>query len=302
MVSAKDFTKSWLVDFFSLVSRVKNNMDAFRNKLDGKLAALLFFEPSTRTHESFRVAALNLGMDICGFADPKASSVAKGESLMDTVKMFVGYGVDVIIMRHGKAGAVRYIAERVNIPVINAGDDSNEHPTQALLDTYTIHEAFGKIDGLKVGMIGDLRYGRTVPSLAYALSNFDVEMHFIAPPALMLREHVRMFLEERGADFHEHDVSSLSSILPELDVLYVTRIQKERIPDEMEYEKVRRSYTVTRELLKNAKESLIVMHPLPRVDEIRSEVDGTKHALYFRQASNGMYVRMALLYSILKEG
>ncbi len=300
VVSAKEFTRKDMEDLFSLTREIKKDPDRFKNKLKDKIAALLFFEPSTRTHESFRVAAENLGMGLCGFANPKASSVAKGESLIDTVRMFAGYGADIIIMRHGKAGAARYISEEIDVPVINAGDDSNEHPTQALLDCFTIWETFGKLDNLVVGMVGDLKYGRTVPSLAYALSNYNVEMHFIAPSVLRLRDHVKRWLDEKGVSFKEHDVSDLRRIIKELDVLYVTRIQKERMADEMEYEKVKKSYTITSEMLKGVGESFIVMHPLPRVDEIRPEVDVTKHAAYFRQAANGMYTRWALIYSILK--
>ena len=236
-------------------------------------------------------------MKVTGFAGPTGSSVTKGETLHDTVKMFEGYGVDVFVIRHNRMGAASFAAEISDAPVVSAGDGSREHPTQAMLDLYAIRRAFGKIDGLKVGMLGDLRYGRTSSSLAYALSNFDVEITFIAPEPLQMRSEVRRFLTERGVTTRKE--SALKSVAGELDVLYVTRIQKERIPDPTEFEKVKGMYEVNLEALKDAKPSLKVMHPLPRVDELSTDLDQTNYAQYFAQAAGGLPLRMVLLNLIL---
>lgn len=265
--------------------------------LEGKLAALLFFEPSTRTYSSFQIAAERLGMKVSGFAGPTGSSVTKGETLHDTVKMFEGYGADVFVIRHNKMGAASFAAEISDTPVISAGDGSREHPTQAMLDLHAMRRAFGKIDGLKVGMLGDLRYGRTSSSLAYALSNFDVEITFIAPDSLQMRPEVVHFLTQRGVKARKE--RALRNVVGDLDVLYVTRIQKERIPDPTEFEKVKGMYEVNLETLEGAKPSLKVMHPLPRVDELSTELDETDYAHYFVQAAGGLPLRMALLNLIL---
>jgi aspartate carbamoyltransferase catalytic subunit len=236
-------------------------------------------------------------MRVTGFAGPTGSSITKGETLNDTVKMFEGYGADVFVIRHSRMGAARFAAEISNIPVINAGDGSREHPTQAMVDLYAIRKAFGKVDGLKVGMLGDLRYGRTSSSLAYALSNYDVEFTFIAPDALQMRPEVLQFLRQRGITPKKE--SKLGAVAGQLDVLYVTRIQKERIPDPTEYEKVKGMYEVNLEALKDAKPSLKVLHPLPRVDELSTEVDSTNYAQYFVQAAGGLPIRTVLLNLML---
>lgn len=237
-----------------------------------------------------------LGGAVIGFAEASTSSVKKGESLADTIKTVEQYS-DVIVIRHPKEGAARLAAEVAEIPVINAGDGSNQHPTQTLLDLYTIRKEFGKIDGLKIGLLGDLKYGRTVHSLAEALAYYDVELYLISPELLRMPRHIVEELREKGVTVYE--TSDLMSVIGELDVLYVTRIQKERFPDEQEYLKVRGSYQVNLQVLSKAKETLKVMHPLPRVDEIHPEVDKTKHAIYFKQVFNGIPVRMALLGLVL---
>jgi aspartate carbamoyltransferase catalytic subunit len=297
VVSARDFGR----EQFEQIIRSADDLEKRPGSLDdaqkGKLAALLFFEPSTRTYSSFQIAAERLGMRVAGFAGPTGSSVTKGETLHDTIRMFEGYGADIFVIRHPKMGAATFAAEISDRPVISAGDGSREHPTQAMTDLHAMMKAFGRIDGLKVGMLGDLRYGRTSSSLAYALSNFDVEITFIAPDALQMRPEVTHVLERRGVT--PRRVSALKDVAGELDVLYVTRIQKERIPDPTEFEKVKGMYEVNLEALKEAKPSLKVLHPLPRVDELATEVDDTNYAQYFAQAAGGLPLRMVLLNFVL---
>jgi aspartate carbamoyltransferase catalytic subunit len=297
VISARDFKRVQFEEILRRVDDLEKNAGSLDGVLKGKMAALLFFEPSTRTYSSFQIAAERLGMRVSGFAGPTGSSITKGETLHDTVRMFEGYGADVFVIRHSKMGAARFAAEISNVPVISAGDGSREHPTQAMTDLYAIRRAFGKIDGLKVGMLGDLRYGRTSSSLAYALSNFDVEITFIAPDALQMRAEVTHLLKQRGVPPKKE--SALKNVVGSLDVLYVTRIQKERIPDPTEYEIVKGMYEVNLEALKDAKPSLKVLHPLPRVDELATEIDGTNYAQYFVQAAGGLPLRMVLLDLIL---
>lgn len=297
ILSARDFKRDQFEEILRSVEDLEKNTGSLDGALKGKLAALLFFEPSTRTYASFQIAAEKLGMRISGFAGPTGSSVTKGETLHDTLRMFEGYGADVFIIRHSKMGAARFAAEISETPVISAGDGSREHPTQAMVDLYAIQKAFGRIDGLNVGMLGDLRYGRTSSSLAYALSNFDVEITFIAPDSLQMRPEVSQFLKQRGVT--PKIKSALKDVASSLDVLYVTRIQKERIPDPTEYEKVKGMYEVNLEALKDAKSSLKVLHPLPRVDELSTDVDDTNYAQYFVQAAGGLPLRMVLLNLIL---
>lgn len=297
VVSARDFKRDKLEYVMKSVEELESRRRSLDGVLAGKLAALLFFEPSTRTYSSFQIASERLGMKVTGFAGPTGSSVTKGETLHDTVKMFEGYGADLFVVRHPKMGAARFAAEITDRPVINAGDGSREHPTQAMLDLYAIRKAFGRIDGLKVGMLGDLRYGRTSSSLAYALSNFEVEITFIAPDALQMRTEVSQFLRERGVT--QRRASELKAVASGLDVLYVTRIQKERIPDPTEFAKVKGMYEVNLEALKDAKPSLKILHPLPRVDELATEVDATAYAQYFVQAAGGLPLRMVVLSLVM---
>ncbi|WP_461864565.1 aspartate carbamoyltransferase [Thermococcus sp.] len=294
VISIRDFSREDIDFVLETAGRLEREL-AEKGALryaEGKILATLFFEPSTRTRLSFESAMHRLGGSVIGFASAASTSVRKGESLRDTIKTVEQYS-DVIVLRHPKEGAARLAAEVAEIPVINAGDGSNQHPTQTLLDLYTIKRVFGSIDGLKIGLLGDLKYGRTVHSLSEALAFYDVELYLISPEMLKMPKHIVEELREKGVRIHE--TSNLESVIGELDVLYATRIQRERFPDEQEYLKVKGSYVVDCRLLEKAKETLKVMHPLPRVDEIHPEVDGTKHALYFRQVFSGVPVRMALL-------
>ena len=264
--------------------------------LQGKILSSLFFEPSTRTRLSFETAISRLGGKVIGITEREGSSLVKGETLADTIRMAEGYS-DVIVLRHPQEGAARMAAEFSDKPVINGGDGAGQHPTQTLLDLFTIRTEAGKIKGKNIVFVGDLKYGRTVHSLSYAIALFGGKIHFVAPQLLQMPNEVINGIKALGSK--PTATNSLTKIISEADVLYVTRIQKERIPDETEYKKVAGIYRVNKKLLKNAKKSLIVMHPLPRVTEIAPEVDDTAHALYFRQAFNGVPVRMALLSLVL---
>lgn len=264
--------------------------------LQGKILATLFFEPSTRTRLSFESAMKRLGGDALGFASTESTSVQKGETLADTIRMVESYG-DAIVLRHPQEGAARLAAEFTERPVINAGDGAGQHPTQTLLDLYTMWDERGSIDGARIALVGDLKYGRTVHSLTYALCNFDVDLTFIAPEGLQMPREVVGHVRELNRPLSMTE--DLSRIVKDVDVLYVTRIQRERFPDPQEYAKVAGSYRVDATLLQAAKKGLVVLHPLPRLDEIASDVDATPHARYFEQAFNGVPVRMALLSLIM---
>jgi len=296
VVSVKNFSREELEFIFDVSKDVKHDVKKFHNKLNGKIVSLLFYEPSTRTKCSFETAAKILGCKTTGFSNPKTSSVFKGETLHDTIKMFESYS-DCIVIRHPNMGSAKFAAEVSGKPVINGGSGSQEHPTQTMLDMFTIREEFGYVDSLNIGVLGDLKYGRTPSSLSYGLSNYDVKIFYIAPDILQIREEVRLFLKNRGIKFEL--LSKLDTIVEDLDVLYVTRIQKERFPDPNEYKKLAGIYKITTDTLKNVKDSFIILHPLPRVDEISPDVDKTKYARYFEQAENGKYVRIALLKLIL---
>jgi len=263
--------------------------------LHGKSLATLFFEPSTRTRLSFEAAMHKLGGTAIGFAEPEIASIKKGENLADTVRVVENYA-DVIALRHPLEGAARLATEFAQVPIINAGSGAEEHPTQALLDLYTILKEKNRIDGLSIALMGDLRYGRTVHSLAYALSLYDVKLYLVSPELLRMRREVLDAIKEKVSVVEK---TGIEEVLPETDVLYVTRIQKERFPDPAEYAKVRGAYKIGLDTLKDAKEDMIIMHPLPRVDEIDDEVDETPHARYFQQVWNGIVMRMALLALIL---
>jgi aspartate carbamoyltransferase catalytic subunit len=263
--------------------------------LRGKILATLFFEPSTRTRLSFEAAMHKLGGSTIGFAEAEIASVKKGENLADTVRTVENYA-DVIAVRHPLEGAARLAAEFAKVPIINGGSGAEEHPTQALLDLYTIMKEKGKIDGLKIALLGDLRYGRTVHSLAYAFSLYNIELYLISPESLKMRREVLQTIKEK---IPVTERTSLEKIVPLVDVLYVTRIQKERFPDPAEYIKVKGSHKIDITTLSDAKKDLIILHPLPRVDEIAPEVDNTQYARYFQQVWNGIVMRMALLALIL---
>src|SRR6266566_1211015 len=263
--------------------------------LDGKILSTLFYEPSTRTRLSFESAMARLGGRALGFSSAEGTSVQKGETLADTIRMVEAYS-DAIVLRHPHEGA----AESTEKPVINAGDGAGQHPTQTLLDLYTIWDEKGAFEGQNVVLVGDLKYGRTVHSLAYALAELGAHLTFVSPPTLEMPAEILERVKEKGLSFRA--AHRLEEVIREADVLYVTRIQKERFPDPQEYEKVAGSYRVDMEVLRDAKRGLIIMHPLPRVTEIAPEVDRTKHAVYFKQAFNAVPVRMALLDLILGDG
>jgi aspartate carbamoyltransferase catalytic subunit len=293
IVSIRDFSKADLLH----VLNVAKEMETDKPKLlAGKILATLFFEPSTRTRLSFESAMIRLGGKVIGFSDEKVSSVKKGETIWDTAKMAEQYG-DVIVIRSPVEGSARLAAEAASVPVINGGDGANQHPTQTLLDLYTIQKTKKKIEGLKVGFLGDLKYGRTVHSLAMALSHWKVDMFFIAPDALQMPDHYLKDLQELEITCHQ--ASDVLTVSKNLDILYVTRIQQERFPDPMEYEKYKNAYRLDHSLLDHIKSDLKIMHPLPRVGEISPELDETDHAIYFEQAGDGVTVRKALLALVL---
>jgi len=297
VISILDFTKNDLMELFNEAEKLVEHKGRRLNILNGKILATAFFEPSTRTRLSFATAMLRLGGHVIDLSLPEISSLAKGENIADTIRMLDAYS-DIIVIRHKVEGTARFAAEIAEVPVINAGDGTRHHPTQAMLDLFTIYRHQGQIDGLTVGVLGDLRYGRAATSFIYGLSIFRPKKLFlIAPEILRVRDEVKSVLEERGIQYEE--LSKVDQVIEELDVLYVTRIQKERFTDPTEYERVRGSYRVDKNMLKDAKENLIILHPLPRVDELGYDVDGTVHAKYFVQAYYGVPVRMALLKLIL---
>lgn len=295
IASIEDFTREEI----NYILNVSKTMEPLSVKgsdmLHGKILANLFFEASTRTRLSFEAAMLKLGGSTIGFGDAEISSVKKGENLVDTIRTVQNYA-DVIALRHPLEGAAKLAAEFAKIPIINAGSGAEEHPTQALVDLYTIQKERRQIDGLKVAMVGDLRYGRTVHSLAYALSLYNVELVLISPESLRMRREVLRTIQKK---ISVSETQNLEKVIPQIDVLYVTRIQKERFPDQAEYAKVKGAYRVDLKNIVNAKNDMIILHPLPRVDEIAPEVDATPQARYFQQVRNGMVIRMALLALLL---
>ena len=291
IISAKQLSRGDIETVLDHAADIAADPGAFADRHSDTLLGLLFFEPSTRTKMSFTTAMKRLGGDIVDMGSVESSSVKKGESLADTVRVVEGY-TDALVLRHPMEGSAKMASEFVDVPLVNAGDGAGQHPTQTLLDLYTIRENAG-FDDLTIGIMGDLKYGRTVHSLAHALTTVDASQHFISPESLQLPRSVRYDLHEAGAGIREH--TELDDILPELDVLYVTRIQAERFPDESEYREVAGQYQIDADTLAAAKDDLTVMHPLPRVDEIAHDVDETTHAQYFQQAHNGVPVRMALL-------
>jgi len=295
IISIKDFSREEIDYILKIAQAMEPIAAKGSDMLKGKILATLFFEPSTRTRLSFEAAMHKLGGSTIGFAEAEIASVKKGENLADTIRTVENYA-DVIAVRHPLEGAARLAAEFAKIPIINGGSGAEEHPTQALLDLYTIMKEKGKIDGLKIAFVGDLRYGRTVHSLAYALSLYNVELYLISPETLKMRREVLQTIKER---ISVTEKTGLEKIIPLVDVLYVTRIQKERFPDPAEYAKVKGSYKIDLKTLSDAKKDLIILHPLPRVDEIASEVDNTSFARYFQQVWNGIVARMALLALIL---
>jgi aspartate carbamoyltransferase catalytic subunit len=298
IVSIKDFVKEDLEFVFDATDSISRLKHKDRGELGkGRTLGYIFYEPSTRTRMSFEAAMASLGGSSIGIADLKSSSVEKGESLADTIRVIDLYS-DVILLRHPLDGSSRFAAELSKSPIINAGSGSEEHPTQALLDLYTILKEKGKIDGLSVAIVGDLKYGRTVYSLLYGLANYEVDVHLVSPSTLRIRKE-SIYEMQGKLRIKEH--SKLDEVLSEADVIYVTRIQRERFPDAQEYEKVKGTYTIDENTLAKAKSDISVMHPLPRVDEISHSIDHTKNAIYFKQASYGKELRAALLALMLNE-
>ncbi len=264
--------------------------------LEGKVIATLFFEPSTRTRLSFESAINRLGGKIVGFSDAGVSSVSKGETLHDTIKMVSNYS-DLIVMRHPIEGSSRYASEISSVPVINAGDGANQHPTQTLLDLYSIRKTQGTLDNLNIFMVGDLKYGRTVHSLMMAMSRWNTTFNFISPEELKMPEEFKLYLDNLGLKYYEH--LDFTDIISRADIIYMTRVQKERFSDPIEYEKVKNVYVLKNAMLANTKPNMRILHPLPRVHEIHTDVDTNPKAYYFEQALNGVYTRQAILCSLL---
>lgn len=268
-----------------------------REILKGKIVATLFFEPSTRTRLSFETAANRLGARVIGFSDAKVTSTTKGETLKDTILMVSNYA-DVIVMRHYIEGAAQYASEIAPVPIINAGDGAHQHPSQCMLDLYSIYKTQGTLDNLEICLIGDLKYGRTVHSLIMAMRHFNPTFHFIAPKELSMPDEYKLYCRENGIKYIEHTEFN-EEIISKADILYMTRVQKERFSDLMEYEKVKNVYILKNDMLKNARENMKILHPLPRVNEIEYEVDTNPHAYYIQQAQNGLYAREAIICDVL---
>ena len=268
-----------------------------RKILDGKVVATLFFEPSTRTRLSFETAANRLGARVIGFTDPKVTSSSKGETLKDTIMMVSNYA-DIIVMRHYLEGAARYASEVTTVPIVNAGDGANQHPSQTMLDLYSIYKTQGTLENLNIFLVGDLKYGRTVHSLLMAMRHFNPTFHFIAPDELRMPEEYKIYCDKLGIPYVEH-LDFTEDIINQADILYMTRVQRERFTDLMEYEKVKNVYTLRNQMLENSKPNLRILHPLPRVNEIAYDVDDNPKAYYFEQAKNGLYARQAIICKVL---
>ena len=263
-----------------------------RELLKGKVVATLFFEPSTRTQLSFQTAANRLGARVIGFSDAKTSSTTKGETLKDTILMVSNYA-DVIAMRHYIEGAAQYASEVAPIPIVNAGDGAHEHPSQCLLDLYSIYKTQGTLDNLNIYLVGDLKYGRTVHSLITAMRHFNPTFHFVAPKELAMPNEYKLYCKEHNINFQEHTAFN-EKVIADADIIYMTRVQKERFSDLMEYERVKNVYILKNDMLDNVKENMKILHPLPRVNEIAYDVDDNPHAYYIQQAQNGLYAREAI--------
>lgn len=294
LVSISDFTKEEQMRVLEVAREFEKN--PVQNIMDGFVVASLFFEPSTRTRLSFESAANRLGGRVIGFSEAGSTSVKKGESLRDTILTIASYA-DLIVMRNPVEGSARFASEISNVPIINAGDGANQHPTQTLLDMYSIEKTQGTLDNLHVAFVGDLKYGRTVHSLVIALCNFNTTFHLVSPTELKLPSSVKMFIKEKNLEYHQY--TNMEDILPVADVLYMTRIQRERFSDPLEYERIKNSYNLHNDMLHETKDNLKVMHPLPRVNEIDVNVDANPKAYYFEQALNGVFVRQALMATIL---
>ena len=294
LISITDFSKEEQLHLLDVAEEFARNPR--QRILADKIVATLFFEPSTRTRLSFESAANQLGARIIGFSDASNSSVTKGETLKDTILMVSNYA-DLIVMRHPREGSARYASEVAKVPVINAGDGANQHPTQCLLDLYSIRKTQGRLDNLNIAFVGDLKYGRTVHSLAQALCNFNCTFHFVSPVELKMPSYVKQIVKDNKLEYHQY--TELSEVIPFADIIYMTRVQRERFADPMEYERVKNSCILNKAMLKDCKENMKILHPLPRVNEIATDVDNTPYAYYFQQVHNGVFVRQALMSLIL---
>ena len=294
LVSISDYSKEEMLDILHAAAGFEANPN--RKTLDGKVVATLFFEPSTRTRLSFETAANRLGARVIGFSDAATTSSSKGESLHDTIQMVSSYA-DVIVMRHYLEGAARYASEVSRVPIVNAGDGANQHPSQTLLDLYSIRKTQGRLDNLHIYLVGDLKYGRTVHSLIQAMHHFKPTFHFIAPDELRMPDEYKLFCDKHGIPYTES--RELEGNFQDADILYMTRVQKERFQDLVEYERVKDVYTLRYDMLKGTKPNLRILHPLPRVNEIACDVDKSEKAYYFQQAQNGLYVRQAIISKVL---
>ena len=294
LISIGDFTKEEILHVLETAKEFEQNKE--QNFLEGKVIASLFFEPSTRTRLSFETAINRLGAKVIGFSDATNTSQSKGETLKDTIKMVNNY-VDMIVMRHPLEGSSRYASEVADVPVVNAGDGANQHPSQTLLDLYSILQTQGTLEGLTINMVGDLKYGRTTHSLLQAMSHFNTKFIFTAPEELKMPKEYKQFLDIKGIEYIE--TTSIDEYLNDCDILYMTRVQQERFTDPMEYERVKDVYTLSAGMLTDVKQNMKILHPLPRVTEITQDVDETPYAYYFKQAENGLYVRMAIISYLL---
>ena len=294
-VTIADLSKEKILYMIELAKEFEKHPN--RELLKGKVVATLFFEPSTRTRLSFETAANRLGARVIGFADPKITSGTKGETLKDTILMVSNYA-DVIVMRHYIEGAAQYASEIAPIPIVNAGDGAHQHPSQCMLDLYSIHKTQGTLENLNIYMVGDLKYGRTVHSLLMAMRHFNPTFHFVAPKELAMPQEYKLYCKEHGIKFQEHTAFN-EKVIADADILYMTRVQKERFSDLMEYERVKNVYILKREMLASAKENMRILHPLPRVNEISYDVDEDPHAYYIQQAGNGLFARQAIFSDVL---
>jgi aspartate carbamoyltransferase catalytic subunit len=293
LVSISDYSKEEILRILDLAAGFEANPN--QPLMRDKVVATLFFEPSTRTRLSFDTAINRLGARVVGFTDASSSSTTKGETLKDTIKMVSNYA-DMIVMRHPLEGSARYASEQSKVPIINAGDGANQHPTQTLLDLYSIQKTQGTLENLNIFMVGDLKYGRTVHSLLMALSHFNPTFYFVAPKEMLMPREYKIFLKNNGIRFFEQNEMGN---LHKADILYMTRVQKERFSDPMEYERVKNAYVLKNAMLTDTKDNLRVLHPLPRVNEIHPDVDANPKAYYFEQAENGVYTRMAIMAAIM---
>lgn len=294
LVSISDFNKEEILKIMELAAHFEKNPG--EQLLHGRVLATLFFEPSTRTRLSFESAINRLGGRVIGFSEAGNTSVSKGETLHDTIKMVSNYS-DLIVMRHYIEGAARYASEVASVPVVNAGDGSNQHPSQTLLDLYSIKKTQGTLDNIHVVMVGDLKYGRTVHSLLQALSHFGARFTFVSPDELKLPDEYKLFLRLHGMEFTETD--DMREAIKDADILYMTRVQRERFSDLMEYERVKSAYVLKNSMLADTKENLKILHPLPRITEIATDVDENPKAYYFEQARNGVFTRQAIISYLL---